>query len=139
MEIDMYGTPWRLTVHPTNGWDPAWRIPVYIAVIVLSIFASLMLMLLITKQEQHFNLLRQMLPVKVIKKLNKVSRSRSMCLVGCHSSALQHNANVQAAGAGPYGPMRIFFGPLAVNRSRKALHMYVCMSSSGLDVCVVER
>ncbi|PNH04275.1 Soluble guanylate cyclase 88E, partial [Tetrabaena socialis] len=69
--IAVYNLVWHLELAPEGGWVPSWRDPCIAAVVVGSTLVSLLVLWLLMSKEQHNSLLREMLPKKVIRQLQK--------------------------------------------------------------------
>eukprot|EP01038_Epipyxis_sp_PR26KG_P016857 gene16857-23101_t len=67
--ISKYNLEWILLLEPAKGWTPRWQTPVIIGLTFVALVLATILLLLLISQEKQNNLLRLMLPRKVIKHL----------------------------------------------------------------------
>ena len=67
--ISVFNLQWELTIAPKIGWVPVWRDPVIASSVFLSCMISLLVYNFLLQKKKHSQLLKSMLPKKIIRHL----------------------------------------------------------------------
>lgn len=70
-DLDTTNNMWKMEVGYTDGFVPSWKAGGIAAAVILSFIMSLLFLLILVENRTHHDMLREMLPLKAIKKIRK--------------------------------------------------------------------